>query len=77
MLEVDVKGGVKAVKRTGLVSIYNTSRTDDQNEIVGDTVDGPDAASPVEQICRKHSGFVSLQNFFNTAANRYLSVFGN
>lgn len=70
MLEVHVKDGVKAIKRTGLVSVYNASRMDDVNCQA-------DALSPVEQICRKHLGFISLQNFFNVAANRHLSVFGN
>lgn len=70
MLEVHVKDGVKAIKRTGVVSIYNASRMNDLNCQA-------DAVSPVEQICRKHLGFISLQNFFNVAANRHLSVFGN
>lgn len=72
MLEVHVKDGVKAIKRTGVVSIYNASRV---NGV--DANWHADAVSPVEQVCRKHLGFVSLQNFFNAAANRHLSVFGN
>lgn len=70
MLEVHVKDGVKAIKRTGVVSIYDESRMNDVNCQT-------DAVSLVEQICRKHLGFISLQNFFNVAANRHLSVFGN
>ena len=70
MLEVHVKDGVKTIKRTGVVCIYNASRTNNLNCQAN-------AVSPVEQICRKHLGFVSLQNFFNAAANRHLSVFGN
>jgi len=70
MLEVHVKDGVKAIKRTGVVSIYNASRMNDVNCQA-------DAVSPIEQICRKHLGFISLQNFFNAAANWHLSVFGN
>ena len=65
-----MKDGVKAIKRTGVVSIYNASRMNDVNCQA-------DAVSPVEQICRKHLGFISLQNFFNVAANRHLSVFGD
>ena len=72
MLEVHVKDGVKAIKRTGVVSIYNASRI---NGVYANCQ--ADAVSLVEQICREYSGFVSLQNFFNTAANRHLSVFGN
>lgn len=65
-----MKYGVKVIKHTRVVSIYNASRMNDVNCQA-------DAVSPVEQICHKHLGFISLQNFFNAAANWHLSVFGN
>jgi hypothetical protein len=77
MLEVHVKDGVRVIKRTGVVPIYDASRKSDGDE---DSVNDNWEANPVsqlEQICRKHSGFVSLQNFFGAATNRLLAVFGN
>ena len=79
MLEVYVKDGVKAIRRTGVISIYDASRGDvrDVSDEDGEAdTDETNVASPIQQICSKHSGFVSLQNFFDTAANRRLSVFG-
>lgn len=79
MLEVHVKDGV-VIRRTGVVSIYDASRKydrDDSDEDGNNDKGETNAASPLEQICRKHLGFVSLQNFFNAAANRPLSVFSN
>jgi hypothetical protein len=80
MLEVHVKDGAKAIRRTGVVSIYNANRENDRGDSGEDGNNDnceTNAASPLEQICRKHSGFVSLQNFFKAAANRHLSVFSN
>ncbi len=70
MLEVHVHDGIKKIRRTGIVSIYNARRKADGDE------EDKGAASPFEMICRKQSGFISLQNFFNSAANRNLAIFG-
>jgi hypothetical protein len=72
MLEVYLKDDIKVIKRTGLVSICDAGR-EKNNEDDNDDNCKTNAASPLEQIYRKHSGFVSLQNFFNAAANRQLS----
>jgi hypothetical protein len=77
MVEVYANDGLKVIKRTGVVPIYNASRMNDVDEDgVGIDCQADDAVSPIERICRKHRGFVSLQNFFNAATNRHLSVFG-
>jgi hypothetical protein len=78
MLEVHVNDGVKAIRHTEVVSIYdaNCGNVRDVSDEDGETdTDETNVASPFQQIRRKHSGFVSLQNFFNTAANRRLSVY--
>lgn len=56
------------------MSIYNARKTDGDDN--GDEEENGRAASPFEMVCRKNSGFISLQNFFNTAANRNLAIFG-
>lgn len=78
MLEIHVKDGLKKIKRTRVVPIYIAAIMGDQEDINGNSLDidcQADVVTPVRQICQKQSGFVSLQNFFNVATNRHLSVF--
>ena len=77
MLEVNIKDGIKGIRRTKVVPICKTTGMSYRNEcdVDGEDSDEANATSLLEQVYRKHPGFISLQNFFSAAAKRRLSAF--
>ena len=78
MLEVNIKDGIKVIRRTKMVPICNIPgalRVRDERSEYGDVSDETNATSLLKQLCHKHPGFISLQDFFSAAAKRRLSVF--
>jgi hypothetical protein len=75
MVEVYVKNGATAIRHTGVVPIVKTKFPFPWSDIDSDRRREIYSTNPIEQF-HEYSGFASLWNFFNAAANRRLSVFG-
>jgi hypothetical protein len=75
MLEADVRDGVTVVRRTEVVPILKFIGWDHGNDDGNNNDHETHTTGPLEQLCCRHQGFVSLQNFFKVAANRRFSVF--
>jgi hypothetical protein len=59
MLEVNIKNGIKVIRRTKVVPICKTTGIGYRNECDedGDNSDEANPTSLLEQVCRKHPGF--------------------
>ncbi|RFU25786.1 hypothetical protein B7463_g10550, partial [Scytalidium lignicola] len=79
MLEICITDGiVTKIKRTGTVLIHDARRANARggyNEDDESDTDEANFSSPMEKLVHVHSGFVSLQNFFEVAAHRALGGF--
>lgn len=82
MLEVYLEDGIKVIRRSEVVPIFTGKLSWEEwsESCDGNSEDDNRVGSPFETVCRRHLGFISLQNFFNVAANRAasrdLAVFG-